>query len=65
MAEGPFEITDPTAAPRRAAELAFVGLYERARSGHVRDTGGAEAEIEMGVVAGLEFRMGACLWCWN
>ncbi|MBL6458441.1 hypothetical protein JMJ55_24185 [Belnapia sp. T6] len=58
LADDPFEITDPIAAPPGATEVAFVGSYERARRGRVRDTGVAETELEMGVVPGLEFRLG-------
>ncbi|WP_211259483.1 hypothetical protein [Belnapia moabensis] len=58
LADDPFEITDPIAAPPGAAEVGFVGSYERARRGRVRDTGGVEAEFEMGLVPGLELRLG-------
>jgi hypothetical protein len=58
LADDPFEITDPIATPPGAAEIGFVGSYERARRGRVRDTGGVEAELEMGIAPGLELRLG-------
>lgn len=58
LADDPFEITDPIATAPGAAEIGFVGSYERARRGRVRDTGGVEAELEMGIVPGLELRLG-------
>lgn len=58
LADDPFEITDPIAAPPGAAEIGLVGSYERARRGRVRDTGGVEAELEMGIAPGLELRLG-------
>ncbi len=58
LADDPFEVTDPEAAPPGGAELAFVGTYTRARLGRVRDTGGVETELELGVAPRLSFRVG-------
>ncbi|WP_201445414.1 hypothetical protein [Belnapia sp. F-4-1] len=58
LADDPFQITDPIAAKPGAAEAAFVGAYERARQGSVRNTGAAETQLSMGVVPGLELRIG-------
>ena len=58
LADDPFEITDPIAAPPGEAELAAVGSYTRARRGSVRGTGGVETELEVGVAPRLSLRMG-------
>lgn len=58
LADDPFQITDPIAAKPGAAEAAFVGAYERARRGSVRNTGALETQLSMGVVPGLELRVG-------
>jgi hypothetical protein len=58
LADDPFEVTDPEAAPPGEAELAVVGTYTRARTGRVRDTGGVETELELGVAPRLSFRIG-------
>lgn len=58
LADDPFEITDPKAAAPGEAELAVVGSYTRARGGRVRDTGGAETELELGMAPRLEIRLG-------
>ena len=58
LADDPFQITDPIAAKPGAAEAAFVGAYERARRGSVRNTGAVETQLSMGVVPGLELRIG-------
>ncbi|WP_207537814.1 hypothetical protein [Sabulicella rubraurantiaca] len=58
LADDPFEITDPLAAAPGSAELAIVGVYERARTGSWRGTTSLEAEMEVGVAPGLEFRIG-------
>lgn len=58
LADDPFEITDPVAAPPGEAELAVVGTYTRARRGRVRDTAGSETELELGVAPGLSLRLG-------
>ncbi|MCW8087918.1 hypothetical protein [Sabulicella glaciei] len=58
LADDPFEITDPLAAAPGAAELAIVGFHERARTGRWRGTTSLEAEMEVGVAPGLEFRIG-------
>lgn len=58
MADDPFEVTDPRAARPGEAELAIVGVWERARSGRARNTFGLETELELGVAPNLEFRIG-------
>ncbi|WP_043342597.1 hypothetical protein [Belnapia moabensis] len=58
LADDPFQITDPVAAKPGAAEAAFIGAYERARQGSVRNTGAVETQLSMGVVPGLELRIG-------
>lgn len=58
LADDPFEITDPTAAPPGTAEVAVVGSYTRARIGRVRDTGGLESELELGVAPRFTLRIG-------
>ncbi|MBL6081194.1 hypothetical protein JMJ56_24655 [Belnapia sp. T18] len=58
LADDPFQITDPVAAKPGAAEAAFIGAYERARQGSVRNTGAAETQLSMGVVPSLELRIG-------
>ncbi|TCZ56275.1 hypothetical protein [Roseicella aquatilis] len=58
LADDPFEITDPNAAPPGSAELAIIGAYERARRGRSRDTLATDTELAIGVVRGLEFRIG-------
>ncbi len=58
LADDPFEITDPVTAPPGDAELAVVGTYTRARRGRVRDTGGADTELEIGVAPRFSLRLG-------
>lgn len=58
LADDPFEVTDPSAAPPGEAELAVVGSYTRARRGRVRDTAGAETELELGVTPRFTLRLG-------
>lgn len=58
LADDPFEITDPIAAPPGAAEIAFVGAYERARRGRIRGTAAVDTELEFGAAPGLELRLG-------
>lgn len=58
LADDPFEISNPIAAAPGSAEMAFVGIYERARSGRIRDTIGGETELEFGVAPRLELRLG-------
>jgi hypothetical protein len=58
MADDPFEIADPIAAAPGSAEAAFVGLYERARTGRIRGTAAAETELEFGLAPRLEVRLG-------
>ena len=58
LADDPFEISDPIAAAPGSAEAAFVGIYERARSGRIRDTIDGETELEFGVAPRLELRLG-------
>ena len=58
LADDPFEITDPIAAPPGEAELAIAGSYTRARRGRVRDTAGADTELEIGVAPRLSLRLG-------
>ena len=58
LADDPFEITDPIAAPPGEAELAAVGSYTRARRGRVRSTAGVDSELEIGVAPGLSLRLG-------
>ena len=58
LADDPFEITDPVAAPPGEAEAAAVGSYTRARRGRVRGTAGLESELEIGVAPRLSLRLG-------
>lgn len=58
LADDPFEITDPVAAPPGEAELAVVGSYARSRRGRVRNTAGIDTELEVGVARGLSLRFG-------
>jgi hypothetical protein len=58
LADDPFQITDPIAAKPGTAEVAFIGAYERAQRGQVRNTGAVESQLQMGVVPGLELRVG-------
>ncbi len=58
LAADPFETTDPLAAKPGEAELAFIGIYERARQGAYRDTGAVATEIQLGVAPRLEIRFG-------
>jgi hypothetical protein len=58
LADDPFEITDPVTAPPGEAELAVVGSYTRARRGRVRDTGGADTELEIGIAPRFSLRLG-------
>jgi len=58
LADDPFEITDPIAAPPGEVELAAVGSYTRALRGRVRGTAGVDSELEIGVAPRLSLRMG-------
>jgi hypothetical protein len=58
LADDPFEITDPIAAPPGEAEMAIASIYERARRGRHRGTVALQTEIEAGVAPGLSFRIG-------
>ena len=58
LADDPFEITDPIAAPPGQAELAAIGTYTRARRGRVRGTAGVDTELELGVAPRLSLRFG-------
>jgi hypothetical protein len=58
LADDPFEITDPVAAPPGEAEMAVVGSYTRARRGRVRDTAGGDTELELGVAPRFSLRLG-------
>ena len=58
LADDPFEITDPVTAPPGEAELAIAGSYTRARRGRVRDTAGADTELEIGVAPRFSLRLG-------
>ncbi|GAA0599017.1 hypothetical protein GCM10009416_41480 [Craurococcus roseus] len=58
LADDPFEITDPIAAPPGEAELAVVGSYARSRRGRVRNTAGIDTELEVGVARRLSLRFG-------
>lgn len=58
LADDPFEITDPIAAPPGEAELSIVGIYERARRGSYRETVALQTELEAGVARRLSFRIG-------
>jgi hypothetical protein len=59
LADDPFEITDPHAADPGEAELAIVGIYERARQGAYRSTFSLDTELQLGVVRNLELRVGS------
>lgn len=58
LADDPFEITDALAAGPGEAELAIVGIYERARRGAYRSTFALDTEAQLGVARGLEIRLG-------
>lgn len=58
LADDPFEITDPNATPVGEAVLALAGSYERAPSGRVRNTYGAETELGFGIAPNLDLRIG-------
>ncbi|GJD97989.1 hypothetical protein [Methylobacterium iners] len=58
LADDPFEITDPNATPVGEAVFAIGGSYERAPSGRVRNTYGAETEIGFGIAPDLDLRIG-------
>ena len=58
LADDPFEITDPNATPVGEATLATAGSYERAPSGRVRNTYGAETELGFGIAPNLDLRIG-------
>ena len=58
LADDPFEITDPNATPVGEATLATGGSYERAPSGRVRNTYGAETELGFGIAPDLDLRIG-------
>ena len=58
LADDPFDISDPVAAAPGSAEMAVIGVYERARQGRVRGTFGGETELEFGVAPRLELRIG-------
>lgn len=58
LADDPFEITDPNATPVGEATLATAGSYERAPSGRVRNTYGAETELGFGIAPNLDVRIG-------
>lgn len=58
FADDPFETTDPLAAKPGEAELAIIGIYERARQVAYRDTGAIATEIQLGLAPRLELRFG-------
>lgn len=58
LADDPFEVTDPRATPPGEAAYSIVGSYERAATGRVRSTWGAETELSYGVAPNLDLRIG-------
>ena len=58
LADDPFEVTDPHATPPGEAAYSIVGSYERAATGRVRSTWGAETELSYGVSPNLDLRIG-------
>jgi hypothetical protein len=58
LADDPFEVTDPHATPPGEAAFSIVGSYERAATGRVRGTAGAETELSYGVAPNLDMRIG-------
>jgi hypothetical protein len=58
LADDPFEVTDPNATPVGEPVLGLASSYERAPSGRVRNTYGAETEIGVGIAPGLDLRIG-------
>lgn len=58
LADDPFEVTDPHATPPGEAAYSVVGSYERALTGRVRSTWGAETELSYGVAPDLDVRVG-------
>jgi hypothetical protein len=58
LADDPFEVTDPHATPPGEAAYSIVGSYERAATGRVRSTWGAETELSYGVAPNLDLRIG-------
>ncbi len=58
LADDPFEVTDPHATPPGEAAYSVVGSYERAPTGRVRSTWGAETELSYGVAPNLDVRIG-------
>ncbi|MFC5554738.1 hypothetical protein [Methylobacterium iners] len=58
LADDPFEVTDPNATPVGEAVFGIAGSYERAPSGRVRNTYGAETEIGFGIAPDLDLRIG-------
>ena len=58
LADDPFEVTDPHATPFGEATLSVNGSYERAATGRVRGTWGAESELSYGVATNLDLRIG-------
>ena len=58
LADDPFEVTDPHATPPGEAAYSIVVSYERAATGRVRSTWGAETELSYGVAPNLDVRVG-------
>jgi hypothetical protein len=58
LADDPFEVTDPHATSPGEAALSVVGSYERAATGRVRGTTGAETELSYGIASNLDVRIG-------
>ncbi|XYD09087.1 hypothetical protein R1A27_00145 [Methylobacterium sp. NMS12] len=58
LADDPFEVTDPHATPLGEAAFSIIGSYERAATGRVRGTAGAETELSYGVAPNLDMRIG-------
>ena len=58
LADDPFDISDPVAAAPGSAEMAVIGVYERARQGRGRGTFGGETELGVGGAPRLELRIG-------
>jgi hypothetical protein len=58
LADDPFEVSDPHATSPGEANFSIVGSYERAATGRVRGTAGAETELSYGVAPKLDVRVG-------
>ncbi|MCJ2040391.1 hypothetical protein MKK55_15770 [Methylobacterium sp. J-059] len=58
LADDPFEVSDPHATSPGESTFSIGGSYERAATGRVRGTAGAESELSYGVAPKLDVRIG-------